>query len=161
IIALQNSFESILLGVGILLLASIISSRASGRLGVPALLLFLIVGMLAGYEGIGGIYFADPFFAQALGELALVLILFSGGLDTNWRSVRPVLWQGLTLATVGVVLTAALVGIFAKVLLNFSWPEAFLLGAIVSSTDAAAVFAILRSRGVALRGSLAPLIELE
>jgi cell volume regulation protein A len=161
LIAILHSFESILLGVAILLLASIVSSKASGRLGVPALLLFLVVGMLAGSEGIGGIYFDDPFLAQALGELALVFILFSGGLDTNWRSVRPVLWQGLTLATVGVMLTAVLVGGFARMLLNLSWPEALLLGAIVSSTDAAAVFAILRSRGVGLRGSLTPLIELE
>jgi cell volume regulation protein A len=154
-------FDYLLLGAAILLLLSIISSKASGRLGVPALLLFLVIGMLAGSEGLGGIEFSDAYMAQSLGVVALIFILFSGGLDTNWVRVRPVLPHGLVLATVGVLLTALIVGAFATVVLGFAWRESLLFGAIVSSTDAAAVFAIMRSRGVSLKGSLEPLIELE
>jgi potassium/hydrogen antiporter len=140
---------------------SVISSKASGRLGVPALLVFLLIGMLAGSEGPGGIYFADAQIAQFLGIVALVFILFSGGMDTSWEHVRPVLWKGVSLSTLGVLTTATLVGAFATLVLGFSFLEGMLLGAIVSSTDAAAVFAILRSRSVGLRGQIAPLIELE
>lgn len=146
---------------GILLIASIIASKATGRAGVPALIIFLLVGMLAGSEGAGGIYFNDPALAQSLGVSALIFILFSGGLDTNWSFVRPSRWGALSLATVGVALTALLVGVFANRVLGFSLLEGLLLGAIVSSTDAAAVFAILRSKGVGLRGQIKPLIELE
>ncbi|RIK38058.1 MAG: potassium/proton antiporter [Chloroflexi bacterium] len=157
----MSVFTYLLLGAAILLLLGVISSKASGRLGVPALLLFLVIGMLAGSEGIGGIEFSDVHLAQNLGVIALIFILFSGGFDTEWARVRPVLPHGLVLATVGVLLTALLVGVFAILVLGFSWRAGLLLGAIVSSTDAAAVFAILRSRGVGLRGSLQPLIELE
>ncbi|MEX1018228.1 MAG: potassium/proton antiporter [Litorilinea sp.] len=155
------SFDLILLGIAVLLLLSVVSSRASGRLGVPALLLFMLIGMLAGSEGIGGIEFDDPGIAQSLGTVALIFILFSGGFDTVWAQVRTVLWPGTMMATVGVVITAGLIGLLITLLLGFSWLEALLLGAIVSSTDAAAVFAVLRSRGVGLRAPLQPLIELE
>ncbi len=154
-------FDYLLLGAAILLLLSIISSKASGRLGVPALLLFLVIGMLAGSEGLGGIDFDNAYVAQSLGVVALIFILFSGGLDTNWASVRHVLPHGLVLSTLGVLFTALAVGAFAVGVLGFSWGEGLLLGAIVSSTDAAAVFAVMRSRGVGLKGSLKPLIELE
>jgi cell volume regulation protein A len=155
------SLEFMLLAASLFLLISVVASKASGRLGVPALVLFLLIGMLAGSDGPGGIYFADYRFAQQLGILALVFILFSGGLDTDWGFVRPALWKGLSLATVGVLLTATLVGAFVVLLLDFSWLQGLLVGAIVSSTDAAAVFAIMRSRGVGLKGDLKPLIELE
>lgn len=154
-------FEYLLLGVAILLLLSILASKASGRLGIPALLIFLTIGMLAGSDGPGTIYFADYELAQNLGVLALVFILFSGGMDTNWTYVRPALWKALSLSTVGVLLTAILVGSVVVFILDFSWLEGLLVGAIVSSTDAAAVFSIMRSRGVSLRGQLAPIIELE
>jgi cell volume regulation protein A len=154
-------FDYLLLGTAMLLLLSIISSKASGRLGVPALLLFLVIGVLAGSEGLGGIDFDDAYLAQSLGVVALIFILFSGGLDTDWASVRYVLPHGLVLSTVGVLLTALAVGAFAVSILGFAWREGLLLGAIVSSTDAAAVFAVMRSRGVGLKGSLKPLIELE
>jgi len=153
--------EYVLLGASILLLASIASSKIASRLGIPALLLFLVVGMLAGSEGVGGLYFSDALFAQSLGVVALVFILFAGGLDTHWTSVRPVLAMGLSLATVGVLISATLVGIFAVLVLGFTLLEGLLLGAIVSSTDAAAVFAVLRSRGIKLKDGLAPLVELE
>jgi len=155
------SVEYIFVGAAILLLLSIVASKTSGRLGVPALLFFLIIGMLAGSDGPGGIYFDDPWLAQSLGVLALAFILFSGGLDTDWRIVKPVLWKGIALSTLGVLGTACLVGWFSTTVLNFSLFEGFLLGAIVSSTDAAAVFSILRSKKVSLKGSLKPLLELE
>lgn len=146
---------------GVLLLLSVISSKASGRLGMPALLLFLVIGMLAGSEGIGGIAFDDAGLAQSLSVLALVFILFSGGFDTVWQEIRTVLAPGAVLSTVGVFLTAALIGVFGVYVLGYSWLEALLLGSIISSTDAAAVFAILRSKGVGLRSNLKSLIELE
>lgn len=154
-------FEYLLFGAAILLLLSIIASKASGRLGVPALVFFLVIGMLAGSEGIGGIEFSDAATAQSLGVVALIFILFSGGFDTAWASVHRVLPHGLVLATVGVLLTALAVGAFVMVSLGFSWRESLLCGAIVSSTDATAVFAVMRSRGVSLKGSLKPLLELE
>lgn len=117
--------------------------------------------MLAGSEGPGGIHFDDPDVTRSIGVVALALILFAGGLDTNWKSVRPVLVQGLGLSTLGVAITALLVGWFVSVVTPFSLLEGLLLGAIVSSTDAAAVFSVLRSRNVSLRGNLKPLLELE
>ncbi len=153
--------EQILLGAAALLILSVIASKASGQLGVPALVLFLAIGMLAGSEGLGGIYFDNAQIAQAIGVVALAFILFSGGLDTRWRVVRPVLWPGMALSTVGVVLTAVIVALFAAAVLGLTPLEGMLLGAIVSSTDAAAVFAVLRSKGVQLKGSLEPLLELE
>lgn len=155
------SLEHILLAAGSLLVLSILASKATGRFGVPALLIFLAIGMLAGSDGPGGIYFDDDQAAQSLGVLALAYILFSGGLETQWKEIRPVLAPGLTLATLGVLFTAAVLALAVKHLLNFSWLEAFLLGAIVSSTDAAAVFSVLRSRNVGLKGNLKPLLELE
>jgi len=155
------SVESILFVGSILLLMSIGLSKMSDRLGVPALLLFLGLGMLAGSEGLGGIHFDNTYMAQVLGVLSLAFILFSGGLDTRWRDIRPALTQGLLLSTVGVVLTAGVVAISAVFLFNFTWLAAMLLGAIVSSTDAAAVFSILRSKRLVLKGNLRPTLELE
>ncbi len=151
----------LILGVSILLLASILASKASERLGVPALLMFLLVGMLAGSEGPGGIHFDDPYFVRLLGTFALAYILFAGGLDTDWPSVRPVLRSGMVLATLGVFLTAVFVGAFAVLVLGFTWLEGLLLGSVISSTDAAAIFAVLRSRQVSLKRQLKPLLELE
>ncbi len=154
-------FDRLLLGIAGLLLVSILASKASSRLGIPALLLFLLIGMLAGSDGPGGVYFDNYQLTQSLGVVALVFILFAGGLDTDWKGVRPVLGAGLSLATLGVVLSALLVGAFAMLALNFSFLEGLLLGAIVSSTDAAAVFAVLRGRGANLQEPITPLIELE
>lgn len=153
--------ENLLLVGAILLLLSIIASKASGRLGIPALLLFLIIGMLAGSEGPGGIYFDDPRLTQLVGIVALAYILFDGGLSTEWHIIRPVFSKGLALSTLGVLITALSVGLFATLVLDFSILEGMLLGSIVSSTDAAAVFSILRSRDVQLKGELEPLLELE
>jgi len=153
--------EVILLIVGVLVGMSVVATRTSSRFGVPALLLFMAIGMLAGSDGPGGIAFADYGLAQAVGVVALVFILFSGGLDTDWPAIRPVLSQGLLLANVGVLLSSALLGGFAMLVLGFDLLTGLLLGAIVSSTDAAAVFSVMRERGVNLKNRLEPLIELE
>ena len=155
------SIELILLSVAGLLLLSVLASKISDRFGIPALLLFLALGMLAGSDGLGGIYFDDAALAQFIGVIALNLILFAGGLETDWNDIRPVLKQGTILSTLGVVLTALIVGLIAQALLGFSLLQGLLLGAIVSSTDAAAVFSILRSQSLGLKGKLRPLLELE
>ena len=140
---------------------AVLASKVSARLGVPALLLFLVLGMLAGSDGLGGIDFSDYQLAQSLGVVALAFILFSGGLDTDWDDIRPVFGQGVALATVGVAVTALIAGSVAAWVFGFSLTTGLLIGAIVSPTDAAAVFSVLRSRGVSLRGQLRPLLELE
>ncbi len=153
--------ENILLLGSVLLFISIIASKTSFKLGIPTLVLFLAIGMLAGSDGPGGIYFNDPKMAQFLGAVALAFILFSGGLDTKMESIRPVLKTGISMATIGVLITAVSLGTFSAYILNISWKEGMLIGAIVSSTDAAAVFSILRSRSVGLKGVLRPLLEFE
>src|SRR5688572_22745622 len=153
--------ENILLLGSILLFISIISSKTSFSIGIPTLILFLIIGMLAGSDGPGGIYFDDPEIAQLLGVIALTFILFSGGMDTKWESIKPVIRNGISLSTIGVLLTAGLVGLFSTYVLGFDIYEGLLLGAIVSSTDAAAVFSILRSKNFGLKGTIRPLLELE
>lgn len=151
-----------IMAVGALLaLLGVSASKLSSRLGVPVLLLFLAVGMLAGSDGPGGIHFDDYEVAQTLGIVALAYILFSGGLDTRWTDVRPVLGPGVALAMVGTLITALIAGSVAAWVLDLPWTTGLLLGAIISSTDAAAVFAVLRSRAVSLQGSLRPLLELE
>jgi cell volume regulation protein A len=155
------ALEYLLLVGSILILASVAIAKLSDNLGVPSLLLFLGIGMLAGSEGPGGIYFDDAGLAQSIGIIALVFILFAGGLDTNWRQVRPVCWRAASLSTLGVSLTAFAVALFASIVLDLSLLTGLLLGAVVSSTDAAAVFAVLRSKNVSLRGQLKPLLELE
>lgn len=153
--------EATLLIASILVLLSIAASKLSDKFAVPALVFFLLIGMLAGQGSIGGIHFNDPWVAKQVGIIALVFIIFTGGFDTDLRDVRPVLLPGLVLATAGVLLTAFIVGAAAVYLLHFNFLEGLLLGAIVSSTDAAAVFSILRSRRVGLKGSLRPLLEFE
>jgi cell volume regulation protein A len=152
---------NILLIGSCLLLVSVIAGKTTNKLGVPTLIFFLIVGVLAGSEGLGGIHFDDANIAQLVGTTALNFILFSGGLDTHWKTIKPVLWKGLALSTIGVFITAISVGVFMYYVFGFTIWEGLLLGAIVSATDAAAVFSILRNRGVALKGYLRPVLELE
>lgn len=144
-----------------LVLAGVLASKLSSRVGIPSLLLFLAVGMLAGSDGIGRIDFDNAELAQSLGVIALAFILFAGGLDTSWSSVRPVLSQAVVMATAGVLATALIVGAVAVWVLGVPLWTGLLVGAIVSSTDAAAVFAVLRSRSVSLRAPIRPLLELE
>ena len=154
------TIDNIVLIGSILLFVSLLASR-SAKFGIPSLLLFLLVGMLAGSDGPGGIYFYDPKIAKFLGAIALSFILFSGGLDTKWTDIKPVLWQGVLLSTIGVIITAFAIGVLVSTFTDFTILEGLLLGAIVSSTDAAAVFSILRSRSIGLKGNLRPLLELE
>ena len=153
--------ENILLVGALLLLISIVAGKTSYKFGVPTLLLFLAIGVLAGSEGVGGIHFDNPKAAQFIGIVSLNFILFSGGFDTNWTAVKPVLKQGIALSTVGVLLTAMSVGVFVWWVTDFTIYESLLLGSIISSTDAAAVFSILRSKSLALKSNLRPTLELE
>lgn len=155
------SSEPLLLGAAVLVLAGVLASKLANRLGVPALLLFLGLGMLAGSDGVGGIEFDDVELTQGIGVAALALILFDGGLATRWTSVRPVLGPGAVLATLGVALTASVTGVAASAILDVPIEVGLMLGAIVSSTDAAAVFSVLRSRRAGMRGGIQPMLELE
>ncbi len=155
------TIENILLIGSLLLFISIIVGKTSYKFGVPTLLLFLAIGMLAGSDGIANIHFDNPKIAQFIGVVALNFILFSGGLDTSWPTVKPILRQGLVLSTVGVLLTAITLGLFVFYVTDFTIYESLLLGSIVSSTDAAAVFSILRSKSLALKSNLRPTLELE
>ena len=111
---------NILLIGSLLLLMSVIAGKTTNRLGVPTLIFFLIVGVLAGSEGIGGIHFDNAALAQFIGIVALNFILFSGGLDTNWQTIKPVLWRGIALSTIGVFLTALSVGAFVHYVFSFT-----------------------------------------
>jgi potassium/hydrogen antiporter len=155
------TLETSLIVIGFLIFLSIFANKLGDKFGIPALLIFLGIGMLAGSEGPGGIYFDDPVLAQSVGVVALALILFSGGMDTRVQNIRPVLWEGISLATIGVLIGALVVSAAANWLLDFPWQLSLLLGATISSTDAAAVFAVLRARGVNLKGRLGPLLEFE
>jgi potassium/hydrogen antiporter len=145
---------------GVLLALSIIFSRAAERFAVPVALAFMVIGVLAGSEGIGGIAFEDYGFAFRLGTVALVLILFDGGLHTPIDAVRESIKPAGVLATLGVLGTTALIALAAH-LLGFSWEEALVLGAVVSSTDAAAVFSVLGGSGVHLKRRIGVTLEVE
>jgi cell volume regulation protein A len=146
--------------LGLLVAVAVTLSRTIGRRGVPVVLLFMVLGMVAGSEGIGGIAFEDYALTFRLGTVALVFILFDGGLNTSAAVVRSALAPAGVLATLGVALTAGVVGLAGR-LVGLAWLEALLLGAVVSSTDAAAVFSVLRGSGVHLKQRVAATLELE
>lgn len=150
-----------LLAVGLLLLTSLAAAGASSRVGVPALLLFLAIGMLLGSDGPGGVPFDNAEQAQSLGTVALVFIMFHGGLQTGWAHVRPVVLPALSLATLGVAISTFLVAGCVHFLGHVGWTPSLLLGATVSSTDAAALFSVMRTQGISLKGNLNSLLELE
>ena len=159
--------ENILLVGAILLFQSVLVGKTGAKFGVPALLLFLGVGMLAGSDGFG-IYLDSPQKAQFIGTVALCIILFSGGMDTHYREIKPILAPGVTLATLGVLMTTIITGLFIYSLSdllpgNFQLGllESMLLAAVMSSTDSASVFSILRSKGISLKERLRPTLELE
>ncbi|MDO9680437.1 MAG: potassium/proton antiporter [Bacteroidales bacterium] len=159
--------ENILLIGSVLLFVSIIAGKAGNRFGVPVLLLFLSVGMIFGSDGLG-IEFNSPYATQFVGLVALSIILFSGGMDTKISDIKPVLRSGIVLSSLGVMLTTLFTGgiifflsnFFTRIV-TFTLPESMLLAAIMSSTDSASVFSILRSKGVKLKGNIKPLLELE
>lgn len=146
---------------GLLLLLGIASSKLSTRVGMPVLVLFLGLGMLAGSDGFGGIAFGDFGLANALASAALALILFDGGLRTSWQSVAAAWKPALSLSTLGVLVTAGLTGLAAWLLLDLPLMQGLLLGAIVGSTDAAAVFSVLRTSGLRLPERLTATLEVE
>lgn len=155
-----NAIAALLLVLGALVAVSVLASRVVNLLGVPLVLLFLGLGMLGGSEGVGKIAFENYHFAARLGTAALVLILFDGGMNTSIGAIREALWPATSLATLGVVITAGVITLTAK-LMGVPWAQAMLLGAIVSPTDAAAVFAVLRGGGVRLKPRVGHLIEVE
>ena len=155
-----NASALLLLVFGSLLAVSVIFSRATERVSVPVVLIFLVIGMLAGSEGIGGIDFTNYAFSYRLGMIALALILFDGGLNTPLAAVRVGIAPAGILATIGVVGIAAGIAVVARVL-GFPWNEAMLLCAIVSSTDASAVFTVLRGSGLHLKKRVGATLELE
>jgi cell volume regulation protein A len=159
--------ENILLVGSILLFISIFVSKAGAKIGVPALLLFLGVGMLGGTDGFG-IHFNNPGLTQFIGLMALSIILFSGGMDTRFSEIKPIMSEGVVLATAGVLATALITGVFIHYLSNaiggfisLGWIESFLLASVMSSTDSASVFSILRSKSMQLKHNVRPLLELE
>ena len=159
--------ENILLIGSILLFFSILTTRAGHRFGVPTLLLFLVVGMLVGSDGLG-IEFSNPKDAQFIGMIALIIILFSGGMDTRYHEINPVAMQGVVLATLGVLLTALITGFFIYWItgslqdgFKFTLLESLLLASVMSSTDSASVFSILRNNGIGIKQNMRPLLELE
>jgi len=157
----ELSVGVLLLTAGALVLVCVLASKITERVGVPTLLLFLGLGMLAGADGPGGIYFDDAALSRLVGTIALVFILYAGGVDTNWHSVRPVLAPGAVLASLGVLFTAISLGVFLAWATDLALSNGLLLGAIVASTDAAAVFAVLRARNVHIEEKTRSLLELE
>lgn len=155
------AIEQIILLAAILVLIGIASSKISARLGLPVLVLFLLIGMLASESGIGIIAYNTPTIAHALGTLALAMILFDGGLQTPINSIKKVWKPASVLATVGVFITAAITGMAAAYILNLPLLEGLLLGAIVGSTDAAAVFSLLRNAGIHINSRLKSILEIE
>jgi cell volume regulation protein A len=161
------STDNIVLIGSILLFAGIFAGKLSYRSGLPILVFFLCVGMIFGSDGLG-LHFDNPQMAQFIGLMALNIILFSGGMDTKFCDIRPIVVSGTLLATVGVLLTALITGFFIYWLsdswegaIRFSLLEALLLASVMSSTDSASVFGILRSKGIALKERLKPLLEFE
>ena len=161
------AYEPILLVGSILMLAGIMAGKVGTRFGVPALLLFLITGMIFGSAGLG-IQYNDAGHTQFIGMVALTVILFFGGLETKFAEIRPILGPGITLSTLGVLLTTVCFGGFLYGLdqlglapVHFTFPIALLLAATMSSTDSASVFALLRSKNMHLKEGLRPILELE
>jgi potassium/hydrogen antiporter len=157
---LQHANHIILIGAA-LIAASLIVSAFASRVGTPLLLVFLGLGMLAGEDGPGGIQFNDVQLTYLIGSIALGIILFDGGMRTHAGTVRVGIGPGIALATVGVAITTALIALFTVFLFGFTWLQALLLGAIVSSTDAAAVFSVMSARGLAIKRRVSATLEIE
>lgn len=157
---IETMLIAILIGSGLLVL-SILTSLLAFRIGAPLLLLFLVIGLLAGVDGPGGIAFDDSSGTYFIGSLALAIILFHSGFETRWQTLRNAAGPAVVLATLGVLLTAGFTGAAAHLLLGLPLPESLLLGAIVSSTDAAAVFFLLRVGGITIRDRVRSTLEVE
>ena len=143
----------------LVLLLALVAVRLSRRLGMPSLLLYLGIGMVLGIDSFGIIDLSNPLLTEQLGFVALVFILAEGGLTTRWENVRPALGLGISLATISVVVSIAVAGLGVHLLMGFDWRTSLLWGAVLSSTDAAAVFSVLR--GVGVKPRLSAALELE
>lgn len=146
---------------GLILLICISSSKILYRFGVPMLLIFIVLGMLFGSDGLGGIYFDNYNLTSTICSLALVFIMFYGGFGTNWNTARKSAVPSILMSSFGVIITAGLTGLFCYFVLGTNLLEGLLIGAVAGSTDAASVFSILRSQKLNLKGTLAPLLEIE
>lgn len=151
----------LLLLMAIVIVACVFLNGVSNKLGIPVLLAFIGLGMLFGSDGIMKIPFENYQFAEQICSAALIFIMFYGGFGTKWSEARPVARQAISLSTLGVILTAVFVGIFCHVVLRIEWKESFLIGSVISSTDAASVFSILRSKRLNLKDNTASLLEVE
>ncbi|MBP3202548.1 MAG: potassium/proton antiporter [Bacteroidales bacterium] len=147
--------------IGIIILMCIWLNNVSSRIGIPTLLAFIVLGMVFGNNGLIPLHLDDYDFAKETCTVALIFIMFYGGFGTRWESARPIVSEATLLASLGVVLTAGLTGLFCHFALRWGWEESFLLGSVVSSTDAASVFSILRSKRLGLCNNTAPLLEME
>ena len=154
-------FHALIIAVAVLMLVCVFANKFLTRFGVPILVFFIGAGMLLGSEGIFGVYFDNPALTHEIGNIALCFILFSGGMELHWKSARPVAAGGLLLSTAGVMLTAVLVGLVSCAITGMSFVNGMLLGAVLSSTDAASLFSTLKSQKLRLRGNVATLIEFE
>ena len=153
--------EDKLLILSVLVIMAIMVTRLTKNYGVPALILFLGLGMLAGSDGPGGIEFDNAPLAQSIGTIGLVFILFSGGLETRFESVKNGYKSAFSLASLGVILTAGLSGVFLYYVAGYDLRLSLLIGSVIASTDAAAVFSVLRAKDLSLRGELQPVLEIE
>ncbi len=147
--------------IAVVIFTCVLLNNATSRIGVPVLLAFILLGMLFSNNGLIPIRMEDHTFVEQLCTAALVFIMFYGGFGTRWSAARPVAAESVLLATVGVVMTAGITGVACHFLLKWSWLESLLLGSVVSSTDAASVFSILRSHNLGLKNGTAPLLEME
>lgn len=152
---------TILILAAVILFLCIIADKFSGKFGMPALILFMAIGMLFGCDGILKIRFDNYKFAEEICCVALSFIMFYGGFNTKWKTAKKVAARAVALSTVGVLITAGLTCIFCCFILRFSFIESYLIGAVISSTDAASVFSILRKKNLNLKSGTAPLLEIE
>ena len=151
----------LLILIALVLVLGVLLGRLSDHVGIPVLLAFLALGMVFGSDGLFKIPFENFDFASQISTVALIFIIFYGGFGTNWKAARPVALPAVLLSTAGVVLTALFTGVFCHFVLRLSWLESLLLGSVISSTDAASVFSILRSKRLSLKYGTASLLELE
>ena len=152
---------SLMIICSLVLLICITSTTILYKFGVPILLIFIVLGMFFGSDGIVGIYFDNYELASDICSIALIFIMFYGGFGTNWKMAKPIAVQSILMSSLGVVITAGLTGLFSSIVFKTSLLEGLLIGAVIASTDAAAVFAILRSQKLNLKGSIASILEIE
>lgn len=145
----------------VVILTCVWLNNISARIGIPTLLAFIVLGIVFGNVGAIPVYLDNHGFAREVCTVALIFIMFYGGFGTRWETVKPVVMESVLLASLGVMVTAGLTGLFCRVALRWEWAESFLMGAVVSSTDTASVFSILRGKKLGLRNNTAPMLEME